>query len=543
MTASPAVEPQARPPSIEPAVVVEAPPEPEPRPERPGLASRRALIGGLALAGLVVTTAALAVSLHRNGHSQGDDFALYLRQARSIFDGDIADVVADNRFSVLYSNGRFSPYAYPWGWPLLLSPFVHLWGLDYDRLKLVEVAAFCAWLVLVHGIIRRRAGRVMALGVTAVVATAPLLLAHTDQLLSEYPAAAAVALCIWWWDRVRARHRLTRAGPQDLIILGALAAVAFNVRREAIVLVFAIAVIQVVELAGRVRRRRRRGQPVDLPWGAVVTPHLAFVASAVLLQLLLPSMLFPDNGDHARYIGARLGDYASDLTEQLGLGSHPALGVLIMALAVVGMVVGCRRRPALDGPLAVITVLTALAISTHFRMVGRYYFQILPWVVYFATVALAAGVGLVLRSARARRWAPRLAILPLLYLIAVHAVALPGDIADARDFNRGGRQQVGPTSPTVTPIFDAVSTYTRPDDVIVYFRARTMTLYTDRRSIQTTDIDHVLDFADFYAQQRGSAYYQPELSEQEAIDLGFTMVWSDNYWILWRVPSPAAAPG
>jgi hypothetical protein len=154
VTASPAVEPQARPPSIEPAVVVEAPPEPEPRPERPGLASRRALIGGLALAGLVVTTAALAVSLHRNGHSQGDDFALYLRQARSIFDGDIADVVADNRFSVLYSNGRFSPYAYPWGWPLLLSPFVHLWGLDYDRLKLVEVAAFCAWLVLVHGIMR-----------------------------------------------------------------------------------------------------------------------------------------------------------------------------------------------------------------------------------------------------------------------------------------------------------------------------------------------------------------------------------------------------
>ena len=52
-----------------------------------------------------------------NRLTQGDEFALYLRQARSIFDGDIADVVADNRFSVLYSTGRFSPYAYPWGWP------------------------------------------------------------------------------------------------------------------------------------------------------------------------------------------------------------------------------------------------------------------------------------------------------------------------------------------------------------------------------------------------------------------------------------------
>ena len=75
-----------------------------------------------------------------------------------------AEVVADNRFAVINSTGAFSPYAYPWGLPLLLSPFVHLWDLDYNRLKLVEVAAFCIWLVLVHGIVRRRLGRVLALG-------------------------------------------------------------------------------------------------------------------------------------------------------------------------------------------------------------------------------------------------------------------------------------------------------------------------------------------------------------------------------------------
>jgi hypothetical protein len=509
---------------------------PRPGALRRALSARRAVIGGLALGALVVTAAILAVSLHRNGHTQGDDFALYLRQARSLFDGDIADVVADNRFSVLNSSGRFSPYAYPWGWPLLLSPFVNFWGLDYERLKLVEVATFCAWLVLIHGIVRRRAGRVLALGVTAVVATAPLLLAHTDQLLSEFPAAAAVALFIWWWDRIRVRDRLTTATPTNLMVLGALAAVAFNVRREAIVLVVALAVIQAVELVKLLHRRRRLRHPVPLPWRAVVTPYLAFAVSAVLIQLLLPSMLFPDNGDHARYIGARVGDYTGDLTEQLGLGSHPAIGVIVLLVAVLGMVIGCRRRPGLDGPLAVITVLSALAISTHFRMVGRYYFQILPWVVYFAAVAVRAAFELVLRSDRARLWAPRLAVVPLLYLVVVHAAVLPGDIADARDFNRGGRQQIGPASPAVTPIFDAVEAYTRADDVIAYFRARTMTLYTDRQAIQTTDIERVRDRADFYAQQRGSTYYQPALTMEEAEELGFTMVWSNNEWILWRVP-------
>ena len=502
----------------------------------------RRLIGGLALGGLVVTAAALAVSLHRNGHSQGDDFALYLRQARSIFDGDIAQVVSDNRFSVLNSTGRFSPNAYPWGWPVLLSPFVNFWGLDYERLKLVEVAAFCAWLVLVYAIVVRRAGRILALGVTAVVGTAPLLLAHTDQLLSEFPAAAAVALFIWWWDRIRVGDRLLGASLRNLVVLGVLAAVAFNVRRETIVLVVAIAVIEAVELgqlAFRRRRRRRSGRRPAWPsWRVVVAPYLSFVVAAALIQFLLPSMLFPDNGDHSRYIGARIGDYTGDLTEHLGIGTHPAVGVIIIVLAAIGMAVGWRQRPGLDGPLAVTTVLLALAVSTHFRMVGRYYFQILPWVLYFASIAVVTAFRLVLRSARARRWAPRLAVLPLLYLVAVHAVVLPGHIADARDFNRAGRQQVGPTSPTVTPIFDAVSMYTRPDDVIAYFRARTMTLYTDRRAIQTTDIDRIRARADFFAQQRDSTYYQPALSMEEAEDLGFTMVWSDLSWILWRVPSP-----
>jgi hypothetical protein len=533
VTSSPGADSQALPSSremgegLQPAILTPGYRAPE---------SRRT-ISGLALAGLVLIAGVIAVALHHNGHTLGDDFALYLRQARSIFDGNIGEVVADNRFSVLYSTGQFSPYAYPWGWPLLLSPFVHVWGLDYDRLKLVEVAAFCVWLVLVHGIIRRRAGRAMALGVTAIVATAPMLLTHTDQLLSEYPAAVAVAVAIWWWDRVRARHPLTAADPRELVVLGVLAAVAFNVRREAIVLVVAIAIIQVAELIGLVRRRRTSA--LNLQWRAVLTPHVAFVASAVLIQLLLPSMLFPDQDDHFGNIGARLGDYSGSLTEQLGLGSHPALGVFIIGLAVVGMIVGCRRRPGLDGPLTAITVLTVLTVSTHFRLVDRYYFQVLPWMVYFGAVAVAEAFGLALRSRGGARHATQLAVLPLVYLLVVHAFVLPGDIADARDFNDGGRQQYGPTSPEFPPIFDAVARYTRPDDVIAYFRARTMTLYTDRRSIQTTDINRVLAVADFYAQLRGSGYYQPPVSMEEATNMGLTMVWSDSYWVLWRVP-PAA---
>jgi hypothetical protein len=113
---------------------------------------------------------------------------------------------------------------------------------------------------------------------------------------------------------------------------------------------------------------------------------------------------------------------------------------------------------------------------------------------------------------------------------------LAGDIADARDFNDAGRVQSGPSNPAMAPIFDAVDRLTPPDAVVVYFRARTMTLLTDRLSFQTKDLDRIARRADYYAERRNSTYWQPELTTEAAEAAGFEEIWSDQRWILWRLP-------
>lgn len=498
----------------------------------------RTLASTAALVTVLAVGAIAAIALHRNGHNQGDDFALYLRQARSIFDGDTAQVVADNRFAVLNSGGAFSPIAYPWVFPLLLSPFVKWWGLDYDKLKLVEVASFCAWVVLVHGIVRRRAGRLLAIAVAAAVATAPALLAHTDQLLSEFPHALALGVFIWWFDRIKLRSDLINATTSQLVTLGVLGALAYNVRRESVVLIAAIVVVQLLELFVTWRDDRT----YRVPWLTLAMPHLAMIGSIVSFQLLLPSMLIPDSGGGPKYIPDRLGDYAGALTTQLGIGHHPAIGTMLLLLAGAGIVVGCVRRPRLDIPLAAVALFSVATVSTHFRMVDRYYFQVLPWVLYFGAQAIVAAVQAARRPA-VRRIAPALAAVPLLYLVAVHAVVLPGDIGDAREFDRAGRQQIGPTDPASIPIYAAVETYTEPGAVIAYFRARTMTLLTDRLAFQTTSLARIRQRADYFAQQRFSDYFQPDETETELVAAGFVEVWSNERWILWRLPDhpPTAA--
>ena len=94
----------------------------------------------------------------------------------------------------------------------------------------------------------------------AVFATSYVYLEYTDQLLTEEPHMLAVAVVIWWLDRVMDRSRLTSATTRDLVILGLLAVAAYNVRREGLMLIFAIAGAQLVDLGARRSDRRERGE-------------------------------------------------------------------------------------------------------------------------------------------------------------------------------------------------------------------------------------------------------------------------------------------
>ena len=54
-----------------------------------------------------------------------------------------------------------------------------------------------------------------------------------------------------------------------------------------------------------------------------------------------------------------------------------------------------------------------------------------------------------------------------------------------------------------------------------------MTLLTDRRSFQTKNLERIAQNADYFAQRRGSTYWQPELEPGAARLAGFEEVWSD----------------
>ncbi len=459
---------------------------------------------------LILTSAALALTLgamaaamfasHRPGHWWGDDWALYLRQAQSLIDGNPGQVIAENKFTVESSRGAaFSPPLYPWGFPIMLSPFVAIVGPDVDRLAVVPV--LCAvvfswsWFLLA----KPRLGTVPALvGVVAVTMT-PLLLGWTELIQSEWPFLAVSGVVLLGLDRLAARNALVdlRAPLWPLALIGVGAAAAFSVRREGLAIVGAIAAAQLAALVGSGWR----------PWSQssyrtltvrLLLPHVTALLTVMLGQLLLPSTLVP------RYSGTSVGnvwrfrrDHMEHLAEVAGLKrtwqdapevlGSPTLGWIAVAAyftaATAGIVLAIvvyRRR---DLHL-VAYAFGALLIGGSFRSpINRYVCSIAPILLLLGAVAISSAARLVPR----RHAAPVIVTVVLAALAAGNVAQAWTRIDHARIIARNGTIEWGPTHPLAVEMFEAVGALSDPGDVIAAPKARAMTLETRRRAVQVDD--------------------------------------------------------
>ena len=95
----------------------------------------------------------------------------------------------------------------------------------------------------------------------------------------------------------------------------------------------------------------------------------------------------------------------------------------------------------------------------------------------------------------------------------------------------------GPETPAPQQMFAAVGHYTRGDDIILFFRARAMTIYTNRVALQGRgDAAQMLPQVNWYVMEKDSTYSRPVFTDSQAAQYRLTEVWQNNVWVLWRGP-------
>ena len=451
---------------------------------------------GLGLALLVGAMAALMFASHRPGHWWGDDWALYISQAQSLVDGNPGAVTTDNEFTVAESLGApFSPPLYPWGFPLILAPFVAVVGVDVDALTVVPVLSACvfacAWFVLV----RRRLGRAVAFVSTPAITLTPVLFSWTELIQSEWPFLAVTFAMLAAVDRTIESGVLTDVAARwwPLVLLGVGAAAAFSVRREGLAMTAAIGGAQLGLLT--------TGAPPMRDWFRdrtlvlrLLVPHVSALLTVYALQFALPSTLVPQydgtsirntyrfSERHFRHVADIIGlkrpwDRHVTVLGSEGLGLITMWFVLISMLVGVATAVTIHRRRDLH---LVVYGLVAFAIGGSFRSaINRYMTTVGPIVLLLALVGLATVIGY------RRRW------IGLTAAFLVCAAILAGNLANvhlrvesAERTAAAGAVEFGPTHPSSIEMFDAVMANSDPDDVVAGPKARALTLMTDRRAIQ-----------------------------------------------------------
>lgn len=457
----------------------------------------------VALAVIVGVAAAVMFATHRAGHWWGDDWALYLRQTEALLDGEPRRVLRENDFTVATSLGAgFSPTLYPWGFPILLAPFVAVVGTDLDRLTVVPVLCAVAFAVAWYLLARRRLAAVPALLGSLVVVLSPLVLGWSELIQSELPFMASVGWSLVLLDRLVATDRLlgpgARIGP--LVSLGLCAVAAFSIRREGLAIVAAIGIAQMAALVGVLRSGRRPGLGA-VKWIAV--PHATFATTAWLLQVVLPTTVIPSTSEatllnvwrsrrrHAEHLLELVGlkrPWEDDPTVFGNVTLGWVAGITFLILATTGLVLAAGRRR--DIHLAGYA-LVALGIGGSPRVVlNRYLCTVGPVMLLLALVtlgAVVAALGLDRPLLRSIRSGAVVATLAVSAIIAGNLANAHLRIDQATEIERSGVTEWGPTHPDAIAMFDEVLARTDEGDVIGAPKARAMTYATGRLSVQVDE--------------------------------------------------------
>lgn len=497
------------------------------------------------LALVVGAMVACMFAAQRSGHWWGDDWALYVNQAEGLLHGRPGRVFADNRFTVEQSLGPpFSPPLYPWGFPIILVPFVAVVGTDLDRLAIVPIvcsAAFaCSWFALA----RRRLSTATAMVGTVAVTITPLLFGWTELIQSEWPFLAVTGAVLVGLDRAAASGSLLAGRWSTPVLLGLGAAAAFTVRREGLAMVAAVSAAQLAALVDDpIRRWRWAPGARRLVPARLALPHVTTYVAIELLQWLLPSTLVP------RYEGTSISNtwrfadrHVKHLAEISGLKRPWDRSAVVLGSTTLGwLAVAAFLAAGLAGiALAIVRfrtrdlhlvgyVVVAFAIGGSFRSaINRYLCTVGPVLVLLGLVAVVALVGL----ARRPRWTA------VATTAIVTAIAL-GNLANvhvrverAETVAAAGTIEWGPTHPDAVAMFDQVRALTDRSDIVAAPKARAMTLLTGRRAVQVDDarpIPATIDLA-VVVTERTSQLSRELLGEPTR----WSVVWSNGRFLIFR---------
>jgi hypothetical protein len=390
-----------------------------------------------------------------------------------------------NAVTMRESSRAYGPIATPWGYPALLAPvYLACGGLNIFCLKLVNIPAFAAFLVVFFRFVRRRLSLVDSAIVLSVLSLNPELLRFQDNILSDITFLFLSTASILLVETTIVSDHPEGARWRN-VALGAVLFLAFFVRTSGLLLVPTLLVTQTIHYRGLPSNRS------DWP-RAVANAAIPYLVFGVLTLALLVVFQSGEGSFLALYRTMTRRDVINNVWTYLLLpgelfASVPFGKILAGALfpfLAAGIAVSYRQ----DFPALIYCGLTLLLLITWPSQDGlRYAFPILPFFIYYTYRGMQAAACVLCRPyRRAGEGAVR-----TVWLVVVAAFAI-GSLQSAR-INLERRRVVndGPFERSSAELFNWIRLTTAPDSIVIFFKPRAMRLLTDRAALLVDNCDQL----------------------------------------------------
>lgn len=410
------------------------------------------------------------------GHPWGDDFALYILQAKNIAGGHLN---APTGFIPNPEAPIYSPGTYPIGFPLLLAPVYAVFGLNFTAFKMTVIICFLLFLLAQIKLLQ---GKLPPSSIIAVILLQGLSTGTwviMDNVISDIPAA-----CIILWTFVYLdKWRNTQNKFYNPVIFSLLIVLSYLFRPTGLLVFVCWAAYQV-----KAKQFSKSSLLITTLLIIIILSAITFItpaSSGGYIGLVLSSIQDTSIPGLLQEWTSRGIQYISSIAYLSYSGDNPGINIptianvavhLTLMLAFLGGILSISARRQFPEYLIFSVIYCGILIVYPGYQTLRYLFPILPLYFYFAAVGYNKYV---------RTKIVAMALSGILLFITIRFFLFFTDQYKTNRINNA----------SATTLFSYINTHIPKDDIIMCERPRAITLMTGVRCTSFPDPEQMNNFS------------------------------------------------
>src|SRR6266487_867604 len=476
----------------------------------------------LLLSIIILVSLVIGVCSLRRGHEWGDDFAWYILQAKSILNGTINEFMEQSAFTNYQSTTYLGPLAYPWGYPLILTPAYAVKGINPLALKLPGLFFYTGFLICLYFLMKNRLTQTENLLLVSLFAFNPLLLQFLDQILSDIPFLFFSTLSLLLITKE------TKRGILQYILIGVSIFFTTFLRSTGILLLGSFLIIEFFKLLSN-----RKNQTVVKE----IIQNSFVVCFVFVLFWTLNILLFPSGGESylSQYAGLSLETIKGSVAAYFSVFSRffgEANGWrYLYYFILIFFLIGVWEQRKKETIFLLFFVLWMIVHITYPYWQGpRYIFPLLPIFIYFTFQGMKSAI-----NKLPEQYYPTGQKVFYGFWVLLAGVFLFTSSASAYVNLKNDWAINGPFDSYSTDIYNYIKEKTPPNSVVVFFKPRVMVMMTDHPAIMSTECDRMLK-GDYIVLSRKVGENQQITPEKiDACKLPLNQVLKSSRFIVYKI--------